>query len=234
VGEKNKDLPLPYGSRKVIFTFINQSLAYVFRSYAAGKWRRLSVPAVPPTLLQNFTELSIHRCSPGDIKEANNLAALRLLVEAFSCLDNDVISCWYDGCSLIEDKPICNRLSATHILALLQRVPRQPSKDWLLIVESHSSASLCTVSKSGNAERDVNEQGDVLLTSLWVLNRLWHLALTHGHLTFDNDHPELRFSFAKSIAREALAVCKLFPISNLELHGEGLVSAHAIVHYTTV
>ncbi len=50
-----------------------------------------------------------------------------------------------------------------------------------------------------------------------------HLAFTHGVLTDDNIHPELRPGFAITIASEALTICKGFTMSSFEMHGEGLV-----------
>ena len=70
-----------------------------------------------------------------------------------------------------------------------------------------------------------NEHGDVLLTCLWLQNRLWHLALTHGLLAFSNHCPILRLDFAVKLAEQTLEVCKSFRISSFEGHGQGLVSS---------
>lgn len=67
-----------------------------------------------------------------------------------------------------------------------------------------------------------NERGDVILTSIWLQNRFWHLALTHGLLSANDSCRQLRFEFVSVLAREALEVCKNFKTSSFECHGQGL------------
>lgn len=177
--------------------------------------------------MKRFSQLSLLR---GDKTEERNVSAIQLLVETFRCLDDDIISCWSGGCGTNNDKPACNRLSPERLLTLLQKIPRPHHRDWKLICEGRTAGSATPGSKLGVPfDIDGNEQGDVLLTCLWVSNRLWHLALLHGCLSSDNSYAELRPDFAIEIARETLLICKSFSMSSLEMHRTGLVSKPTIL-----
>lgn len=193
-------------------------LVIIERAYTFGQWRRISVPNVPPRILQKFSQLSLQEDILKDETELNNLSVLNLMAKSFECLEADLVYCW-DGSCDIQNGQKCHKLSSERILGLLRRVPGPDHQDWLRLAESREKKA---AQKDHSGDSDENERGDVLLTCLWVLNRLWHLALIHGHISQDNSARELRPSFSVWLASEVLAIIKSFTINGLELHGEGL------------
>jgi len=195
-------------------------LTFACRAYTFGQWRRISVPNVPPRILQKFSQLSLQDDIFEDETEGNNLSVLNLMAKTFDCLEGDLVYCWDGSCDIQHGRK-CHKLSSERILGLLRRVPGPDHQDWLRLAKFREKK--LAQKKDSSADSDENERGDVLLTCLWVLNRLWHLALIHGHVSPDSPSRELRPSFSVWLASEALAVVKSFTINGLELHGEGLV-----------
>ncbi|KAG4418944.1 hypothetical protein IFR04_007891 [Cadophora malorum] len=194
-------------------------LVIIERAYTFGQWRRISVPNVPPRILQKFSQLSLQDDILEDETEGNNLSVLNLMAKTFDCLEGDLVYCWDGSCDIQHGRK-CHKLSSERILGLLRRVPGPDHQDWLRLAKFREKK--LAQKKDSSADSDENERGDVLLTCLWVLNRLWHLALIHGHVSPDSPSRELRPSFSVWLASEALAVVKSFTINGLELHGEGL------------
>jgi hypothetical protein len=148
-----------------------------------------------------------------------------MMAETFDGLESDLLQCWNGHCEIQHDRQ-CDKISSQRILGLLQRVPGPGHKDWLHIARGQaeqSSEKQDQPGGSGHAFR--NDQGDVLLTCLWIMSRFFRLALQHGHVSYGNAELKLRPSFPISIARMCLNIIKSYTISGLELHGEGLVSS---------
>ena len=175
---------------------------------------------MPPRILQKFSQLSLQDDIFEDETEGNNLSVLNLMAKTFDCLEGDLVYCWDGSCDIQHGRK-CHKLSSERILGLLRRVPGPDHQDWLRLAKFREKK--LAQKKDSSADSDENERGDVLLTCLWVLNRLWHLALIHCHVSPDSPSRELRPSFSVWLASEALAVVKSFTINGLELHGEGLV-----------
>lgn len=195
------------------------------RSYVFGRWRRISVPAVPQRVLERFSRLSLRADFRNDLPESRNISVLYMMAETFGGLESDLLQCWNGNCKIQHNRR-CDKISSQRILGLLRRVPGPGHKDWLHIARSQaeqSSEKQGQLGSSGHAFR--NDQGDVLLTCLWIMSRLFRLALQHGHVSSGNTDWELQPSFPIIIARMCLDIIKSYTISGLELHGEGLVSS---------
>ncbi|KAL5331389.1 hypothetical protein ACEPPN_000919 [Leptodophora sp. 'Broadleaf-Isolate-01'] len=192
------------------------------RSYVFGRWRRISVPAVPQRVLERFSRLSLRADFRNDLPESRNISVLYMMAETFGGLESDLLQCWNGNCKIQHNRR-CDKISSQRILGLLRRVPGPGHKDWLHIARSQaeqSSEKQGQLGSSGHAFR--NDQGDVLLTCLWIMSRLFRLALQHGHVSSGNTDWELQPSFPIIIARMCLDIIKSYTISGLELHGEGL------------
>jgi hypothetical protein len=190
------------------------------------------LPAPTYSLLDKLSQLHIE--SKAEVEQRLNQQihnlALRILTETFGCLDDEVMSCWRGSCSNNHNQSGGAHVSRERICELIHSIPGKNQRTWQQLIDGRKDGSglasigFGTISLLTDMQGARNEHGDVLLTCLWLQNRLWHLALTHGYLTFDDPINVLRFDFAVHIADDALALCKFFSISSFESHGVGLVN----------
>ena len=155
-----------------------------------------------------------------DSQEKRHAAALILLVKSFGQLDNQIMMCWRKKCGQSITTGNCQILNQNRITITLQSFPEETSIQWQTIL----MPSLQAQSMPIETTTQQNDGGDVLLTSIWLQNRLWHLALTHNLLVVNHTNPLLRFDYAFELADRAIDVLKLMRMSGFEGHGQGLVS----------
>ncbi|KAL2062344.1 hypothetical protein VTL71DRAFT_6610 [Oculimacula yallundae] len=189
------------------------------RSYTFGKWYRLTVPTVPKHLLRGFSQLQ----HLGDIttkkSENRNISVLHLLSESFSCLEPDLVECWDNKCLDIEP---CKKLRSERVLSLIRKVPNPDHKHWKQLVLQNTEHAHREAELPMPPEGVQNQQGDVLLTCLWVSSRLWRIAFHHGHVSNKNVASELRSAYLFNLAQTTLDTIKSFTIRSLETHSKGL------------
>lgn len=165
------------------------------------------------SLLDNFRTYT----SNFGINDQKNAAALRILVQSFGQFDDGILLCWKNKCPRAQKKGQCRNLSRSKLIGILRAFPTEASVDWRLLVGVNQSPK--------DYEETANERGDVLLSSIWLQNRLWHLALTHGLLSVQDNHDLLDFEFPVRLAERALQVGKIFRVLSFEGHGQGLVAS---------
>lgn len=96
--------------------------------------------------------------------------------------------------------------AASHAhMAAVQRPP-PPIPSWLSTAEATSS-----------------QQADILVNQQWLLNRLWHLCLSHKLLVPQSGHAALSIYNAVSIAENTLRICETMPLASIEVHGIGMI-----------
>lgn len=95
--------------------------------------------------------------------------------------------------------------SHAHMTAAAERLP-PPVPSWLAAAAATSS-----------------QQADILVNQQWLLNRLWHLCLSHKLLVPQSGHAALSIYNAVSIAENTLRICQTTPLASIEVHGIGMI-----------
>lgn len=183
--------------------------------FAAGRSHELKVAYPTARGLDNFW--SEHQnLEQHDRRDA---AALLILVKSFGQLDDNIMRCWRKKCQTGISGGPCQILDHRRLLTTLQSFPDETLITWQTL--------LVPIPRAHDRQLQTSQQndgGDVLLTSLWLQNRIWHLALTHNLLSASNINFCLRFDYAFEIADRTIDVLKAMRMSGFEGHGQGLVS----------
>ncbi len=168
--------------------------------------------AFDPTIATEY----ISHFTSSDHSDSVAMTGLLYLMETFDNIEETVIECWNGNCKVSDG--MCesfDRRRALHTFRAQYRAREACLMGNISLAPSATPIPLATLIES--------QQADILITQLWILNRLWSLCLSHGLLQESSDHAELCYLFACHIALSLNEQCKRFPLSTLEIHGVGLV-----------
>lgn len=170
--------------------------------------------------INNATSNTISSLIVHSDMDATSMMGLIQLMQLFDGIDEDVINCWNDRCQAkIGRCKTFDRLRALKIFKTQVNVYQSQTSgavNYYPLVQPDGKQISISDLKDG-------QQADVLITQQWLLNRLWQLCYSHGLLTADSEHTELRFEYAIAIASSTLEICKSLSLSSMEVHGIGLV-----------
>lgn len=158
----------------------------------------------------------ISQFTSSDHADSVAMTGMLYLMETFDNIEETVIECWNCNCRLSDG--VCesfDRRRALQIFRAQYRAREACATGNISFAPSATPVPLAELLES--------QQVDILVTQLWLLNRLWSLCLSHGLLQESSDHPELCHMFACHIALFLNEQCKRFPLSTLEIHGVGLI-----------
>lgn len=158
-----------------------------------------------------------------DDLDAAGMLGLIQLMQLFDGIDEDVINCWNDRCQAKHGR--CRTFDRLRALKIFQ------TQFDVYQSQTSGGVSYCPLARPDGRQMSISDlkdgqQADVLITQQWLLNRLWQLCRSHGLLTADSDHAELRYEYAIAIASTTLEICKSLSLSSMEVHGIGLVRLH--------
>jgi hypothetical protein len=197
------------------------TLRRVFAIGTAGRYK-LSLPPLSPLLLQKLSGFST-----GYDTQSSDYSILVLIGETIGLFDDTIVTCLRNDCG---NKGQCTVLSREHILSLLER-----QRDWEgLELKYHNGTvklylDVGTVPMPFDIFPGGNNECGILLGCLWIRNRLWRLALTHGHVSPSDLETKLSLYYPIRIAGCALALLKSFRIGSLESSPDALVGLlHAL------
>jgi hypothetical protein len=187
---------------------------------------KLSLPPLSPGFLQRFSNLATTFDTQDASPHKRDYSILVLIGETVGLLNGEILSCLRNDCGNGLTWGVrCSRLSREHLLGLLER-----QGEWQHVnLKSHDKSvklhiDAGTAIMTFNIFPDGNTECELLLACLWFRNRLWHLALTHGHINSSDSETKLSFQYAIRIAGNSLVVLKLFRIGSLENGRDDMVS----------
>ncbi|MCJ1271516.1 hypothetical protein MMC22_011418 [Lobaria immixta] len=202
-------------------------LADTLGAYALQRQHSIGFPGRPSLKMRimhesinNATSNKISSLIVHDDMDAAAMIGLIQLMQLFDGIDEDVINCWNDRCQAKSGR--CTTFDRLRALKIFQT-----QSD---VYQSQTSGSVTyypLVRPDGKrmsiSDLKDGQQADVLITQQWLLNRIWQLCYSHGLLTVDSEHTELRFEYAVAIASSTLEICKSLSLSSMEVHGVGLI-----------
>lgn len=197
------------------------------RAYALQRQHSIGFPGRPSfkmclmhQFINNATSNKISSLIVHDDMEATGMMGLIQLMQLFDGFDEDVINCWNDRCNVKNGG--CRTFDRIRALEIFQTQ--------FDVYESQTSGGVSYYplvrpdgKRISTSDLKDGQQADVLITQQWLLNRLWQLCYSHGLITADSEHTELRFEYAVAIASSTLEICKSLSLSSMEIHGVGLV-----------
>jgi len=145
-------------------------------------------------------------------QSSREITGLLCLAHLFDGIDEDVIDCWNGRCRKTDG--ICDTTDRRKILALTRRLMTAANGT------STSDARPASITNSLNESQRV----DVLITQVWILNRIWHLSMSHGLLQSTSEHPVLTPEFAVALASAASMVCRHVQPQSIAVHGTGMLA----------
>ncbi|KAJ0420342.1 hypothetical protein BJY00DRAFT_141976 [Aspergillus carlsbadensis] len=207
-------------------------LSVMDRVYASSFPHSPSLPPVPSSLLQRFSEKGLAAQTVESFNESRHDSALRLLVHFFGCIDRGLASCLRGECGSVFGFPSsCTRLSHEKAVQILRDAANIDIDAWRHLEDvpfdpttPTLKAKLEAVGMTVGVSSNENEHADVLLTCYWVQHRLWNLALIHGYIgsSEEVDCPELSFKYCVELSARALGLLKKFSILSWESHEQGV------------
>lgn len=184
--------------------------------------------ALTHSLLESISGVADSTDSSGiviqDDAEAAGMLGLLLLMRLFDPINEDFLRCWnghcksdLGGCRFLNERTAAmiydqinrhnleGKTSPTAAAAAAERPP-PPVPSWLSGAAATSS-----------------QQADILVNQQWLLNRLWHLCLSHKLLVPQSGHAALSIYNAVAIAENTLRICQITPLASIEVHGIGMI-----------
>lgn len=132
------------------------------------------------------------------------IQGLLYLANLFDTIDEGLLNCWEGWCHKTDG--VCDATDRRQILTVTKRV-------MTIGVNMDSSA------------KAINEaqKTDILITQLWILNRIWHLSRSHSLLHPHSEHPMLTSEFGVALACAAAAIFRQHSPHSFEVHGMGML-----------
>lgn len=146
-----------------------------------------------------------------DSQSTREITGLLCLAHLFDGIDEDIIDCWNGRCRKTDS--ICDTTDRREILAVTRRIMTAANR----ILPSNDLSATATTSLSES------QRIDVLMTQLWILNRIWHLSMSHGLLQVASEHPVLTPDYSVALACAASMFCRQIKPQSLEVHGMGML-----------
>ncbi|RAK79784.1 CeGAL family transcription factor [Aspergillus fijiensis CBS 313.89] len=177
--------------------------------------------------VHDFIHTATHSLVSGIIvhneKDAEGMMGLARLMELFDAIDEDVVDCWNQQCSI--QAGYCEQLTAAKALVIHQNLNRVSESE---LYKGYNWFESSKLAHGGDQNRPTiglreTQSADVFITKKWLQNRIWVLCSTHGFLRPVSEHRELCLDFAVTLAQETLDICRALPLSSMEAHGIGLV-----------
>jgi hypothetical protein len=134
----------------------------------------------------------------------HEILGLLYLASLFDNFDEDVLQCWEGRCRKPDD--ICDTTDRRSILALSRRV--------MNVRHGCPDPPIKALNEA--------QKTDIVITQIWLLNRVWHLAKSHNLLQANSEHPILTPSFALALSCAAAHFVRVIPAHSFELHGMGM------------
>lgn len=196
------------------------TLTRVFAIGTASRYK-LSLPPLSALLLRKLSDFPTEYDTQNGILYSSDYSILVLIGETIGLFDDTIVTCLRNDCG---NKGQCTGVSRKHILSLLER-----QRDWEgLELKLHNGTlklylDIGTVPMPFDIFPGGNNECGILLGCLWIRNRLWRLALTHGHVGPSDLETKLSLYYPIRIAGCALALLKSFRIGSLENSPDALV-----------
>ncbi|KAK4689033.1 hypothetical protein P7C73_g1076, partial [Tremellales sp. Uapishka_1] len=152
---------------------------------------------------RQMNALFVEPASLGDLG-SSELLGLIYLASMFDNMDEDVLTCWEGRCKKTDN--ICDLTDRRQIIGLARR----------LMNVRHG---ICTTSLT--AINDA-QKTDILVTQVWLLNRVWNLAKSHNLLQITSEHHILTPSFALALVAATAHFIRVMPAHTFEIHGMGI------------
>ena len=197
------------------------------RAYALQRQHSIGFPGRPSfkirfmhEFINNALSNKISTLIAHDDMDAAGMMGLIQLMQLFDGIDEDIVNCWNNRCQATNG--ICKTFDRLRALKIFQTQFDVYQSQTSGIISYYSLIRPDGKRMSISDLKD-GQQADVLITQQWLLNRLWQLCYTHGLLTLDSEHIELRFEYAIAIASSTLEICNSLSLSSMEVHGIGLV-----------
>lgn len=183
--------------------------------------------ALTHSLLETISSVADSADSSGiviqDDAEAAGMLGLLLLMRLFDPINEDFLRCWNGHCK--SDLGGCRFLNERTAAMIYDQINR------------HNLEGKSTSTPTAAAERPPppvpswltgatatsSQQADILVNQQWLLNRLWHLCLSHKLLVPQSGHAALSIYNAVAIAENSLRICQTTPLASIEVHGIGMI-----------
>lgn len=182
-----------------------------------------------------------------DDAEAAGMLGLLLLMRLFDPINEDFLRCWNGHCK--SDLGGCRFLNERTAVMIYDQIdrhdlegknPPSAAAAAAAVMKAPQSAVASSISSHAHmtaAERPPppvpswlstaaatsSQQADILVNQQWLLNRLWHLCLSHKLLVPQSGHAALSIYNAVSIAENTLRICQTTPLASIEVHGIGMI-----------
>lgn len=172
------------------------------------------------------------------------MLGLLYLMRLFDPINEDFLRCWNGHCK--SDMGGCRFLNERTAVMIYRQIDRHnfegknSSVAAAVVLKSPQSAAASSTVNHPHitpAERPPpplpswlsaaaatsSQQADILVNQQWLLNRLWHLCLSHKLLIPQSGHAALSIYNAVSIAENTLRICQTTPLASIEVHGIGMI-----------
>lgn len=170
-----------------------------------------------------------------DDAEAAGMLGLLLLMRLFDPINEDFLRCWNGHCK--SDLGGCRFLNERTAVMIYDQIDRHDLEGESSSATAAAAAASIKAPHPAAAARPPpplpswlsaaaatsSQQADILVNQQWLLNRLWHLCLSHKLLVPQSGHAALSIYNAVSIAENTLRICQTTPLASIEVHGIGMI-----------
>ncbi|KAK2605706.1 hypothetical protein N8I77_008528 [Diaporthe amygdali] len=190
------------------------------------------------SLLESISGIADSADSSGiviqDDAESAGMLGLLHLMRLFDPINEDFLRCWNGHCK--NDLGGCRFLNERTAVMIYDQIDRhnlegKNSSVATAALKPSQSATTLSAEKPpppvpswlSAATATSSQQADILVNQQWLLNRLWHLCLSHKLLVPQSGHAALSIYNAVSIAENTLRICQTTPLASIEVHGIGMI-----------
>ncbi|KAJ8100137.1 hypothetical protein POJ06DRAFT_224229 [Lipomyces tetrasporus] len=163
--------------------------------------------ALSGNLLSRIDKSKFYGLDPGPL---GAMCGLTTLVSLYSVVSTDMLDCWNNQCGA-NSAAGCPMITTERVLDMHQ-----------FMSDVYDGASTPT---GDNLFTDA-QRADIMISRLWLHNRLWNVCHAHGLVNERNDIEgcrESRLSYPFDIARQTIEISKSFTIECIEVHGFSIV-----------
>jgi hypothetical protein len=163
-----------------------------------------------------------------DDAEAAGMLGLLLLMRLFDPINEDFLRCWNGHCK--NDLGGCRFLNERTAVVIYDQINRHNLQGKTLSTTAAATAEAAderppppVPSWLSGTTTTSSQAADILVNQQWLLNRLWHLCLSHKLLVPQSGHAALSIYNAVAIAENTLRICQTTPLASIEVHGIGMI-----------
>ncbi|KAK9320923.1 hypothetical protein V1517DRAFT_327968 [Lipomyces orientalis] len=163
--------------------------------------------ALSGNLLSRIEKSKFYELGSGPV---GDMCGLTTLASLYSVISTDMLDCWNSKCGA-NSAGGCSTITRERVLDMHR-----------FISDVYDGAS----TPDGNNLFNDAQRADIMISQLWLRNRLWNVCHAHGLVNERNDVEDCRessLSYPFDIARQTIEISKTFTIECIEVHGFSIV-----------